>query len=131
MVEKLLHDDGLKIYWTSVWRSGYRRLFEEAAGLADCSGKAEKTTLQMADGNVLREGDGSSQHVYEEENLVFTWRPDLKRLPKPTSAPEGSDGWVLAQGAVSVTPLLTSFAELPEKEHGFACLQDREWKFKF
>lgn len=115
MIDKLLHDDGLKIYWTSVWRNNYRRLFKEVPSL---------------DANNSREDDRNSQFVAEEENLVFKFQPDFTGLLNPTSAPEGSDGWALAEGAVSVTPLLTSFAELPESEHGFACLRDREWKFK-
>jgi tubulin--tyrosine ligase len=105
MVEKLLHDDGLKIYWTSMWRNNYKRLFKEVPGLmgSDASG---------------------------EGGLVFKFQPDLTGLLTRTSAPEGSDGWALDEGAVSVTPLLTSFAELPESERSFSCLQDREWKFK-
>ena len=86
------------------------------------SGEVEEATLQMTDTSIPREGSGV--------NLVFKFQPDLLGLLNPASAPEGSDGWTLAQGAVSVTPLLTSFAELPEPEHGFSRLQDREWKFK-
>ena len=123
MIERLLHDDGLKIYWTSVWRNNYRRLFKEVPGpMENASGEVEKTPLQLTDTDVPREGGGV--------NLVFTFDPDFTGLLNPTSAPEGSDGWALAQGAVSVTPLLTSFAELPESEHSFSRLQDREWKFK-
>jgi hypothetical protein len=132
MIEKLLHDDGLKVYWTSVWRNNYKRLFKEVPGLVDnnASGKAEKTTLQTTDTSVPREGGGNSQHVAEEEELVFKFQPDLTGLLSRTSAPEGSDGWALDEGAASVTSLLASFAELPESERGFSCLQDREWKFK-
>jgi hypothetical protein len=66
----------------------------------------------------------------EEGKLVFSFKPDLSALLSPTAAPEGSDSWALNVDAVSVTPYLTSFAELPESEHGFSSLQDREWKFK-
>lgn len=104
MIERLLHDDGLKVYWTSVWKSSYKRLFKEVPG--------------------------SLQYGGEEENLVFKFQPDLTGLLSQTSAPEGSDSWALEQGAASVTPLLTSFAELPESERSFPCLQDREWKYK-
>ena len=115
-----------------MWKNNYRRLFEEVPGLAgtSVSGKAEKTTLQTTDASVSREGGGNSQHVVEEENLVFKFQPDLTGLLNRTSAPEGSDGWALDEGAVSVTPLLTSFAEIPESEQSFTCLQDREWKLK-
>jgi len=127
MIEKLLHDDGMKIYWTSVWKSNYGRLFKEIPG-AGAAGKAEKTTLQTTDATVPREGGENSELVAEEGKLVFKFHPDLSGLLNNTGAPEGSDGWALDVGAISVTPYLTSFAELPESEHGFSCLQDREWK---
>lgn len=123
MVERLLHGDGMKIYWTTVWRSSYGRLFAEVPQSVDRkSGKVEKSTIQMTDVTV--------QDVAEEENLVFKFKPDLTGLIGPVDAPEGSDSWVLNADAVSVTPYLTSFAELPESEHSFSSLQDREWKFE-
>ena len=117
MVERLLHEDGMKIYWTSVWRSSYGRLFAEVpwGTDGDASGKVEVTS-QTTD-------------AAKEENLVFEFDPDLSLLLSKTAAPEGSDSWALNVDAVSVTPYLTSFAELPESEHSFSCLQDREWKF--
>lgn len=129
MVERLLHEDGMKIYWTSVWMSNYDRLFKKTSGLADSnvSGKVEKHTIRTADEAVLS-GGGNSQDVAEEENLVFKFDPDLSGLLGQTAAPEGSDGWALNVDAASVTPYLTSFAELPESERSFSCLQDREWK---
>ena len=132
MIDKLLDDEEMKIYWTSVWRCNYGRLFKEVPGLADsnASGKAERTTLQTTDATVPFEGGGSSQDVGEEEKLVFAFKPDLSALLSKTAAPEGSDSWALNVGAISVTPYLTSFAELPESEHSFSSLQDREWKFK-
>jgi len=132
MIDKLLDDEEMKVYWTSVWRSNYGRLFGEVPGLADrnASGKAKKTALQMTDATVPLDDGGGSQYVGEEEKLVFAFDPDLSLLLSHTAAPEGSDGWALNVGAVSVTPYLTSFAELPESEHGFSCLQDRVWKFK-
>lgn len=132
MIDKLLHDDGLKIYWTSVWKSNYGRLFAEVPGLAggDASGKVEGIDLQTTDTSVPLEGDGHSRYVAEEESLVFRFHPDFTGLLEKTAAPEGSDGWALDQGAVSVTPFLPSFAELPESEHGFTSLQEREWKLK-
>ena len=132
MIEKLLDDDEMKVYWTSVWRCNYGRLFKEVPGPADnnAPAKVEKANSQTTHVKVLLEGDGNSQDVGEEE-LVFTFKPDLSALLSPTAAPEGSDGWALNVGAVSVTPYLTSFAELPESEHGFSCVEDREWKFKF
>ena len=132
MIDRLLHEEEMKVYWTSVWRTNYGRLFKEVPGLGDnnASERAEKTTLQTTDATVLLEGGGESQCIAEEEKLVFKFQPDLSGLLSQTAAPEGTDGWALNVGAVSVTPYLTSFAELPENEHSFSCLQDREWKFK-
>jgi len=132
MVERLLHEDGMKIYWTSVWRSNYGRLFAKVPnpGGNGGSGKVDQTTLQTTDATVPREGSGNPQDVTEEENLVFTFEPDLSALLDRTAAPEGTDGWALNVDAVSVTPYLASFAELPESELSFSCRQDREWKFK-
>jgi len=47
MIERVLHDDRLKIYWMSVWRSNYGRLFKEVPGLVDDGtlGRAEKIHL--------------------------------------------------------------------------------------
>lgn len=130
MIEKLLHEDGLKIYWTTVWRCNYGRLFIKVPGLADgnASGKVEENTIQTTGASVLHEGGRKSQDVAEEENLVFEFKPDLSGLLSLTAAPEGSDGWALNVGAASVTPYFTTFAELPESERSFSCLQDREWK---
>ena len=129
MIEELLHKDGLKIYWTSVWRNNYGWLFVKVPGLADngASGVIEEGTVQATDAAV-RPGGGNSQELAQEGSLTFRFEPDLSRLLENTAAPEGSDGWALDVGAVSVTPYLTSFAELPESEHSFSCLQDREWK---
>ena len=61
---------------------------------------------------------------------MFEFNPDFSEILSKTAPPEGSDSWAINVGAVSVTPYLTSFAELPESEHSFSCLQDREWKLE-
>jgi hypothetical protein len=111
-----------------VWRSNYGRLF--------APGAADEETTQTTDATVDREGgggggggDGSSVDTTDAGNLVFAFKPDLSGLLTDTASPEGSDGWALDVGVASVTPYLTSYAELPESEHGFGCVQDREWKF--
>ena len=124
MIEKLVHEE-LKIYWTYVWRSDYGRLFIK---VPDPASGEPGDTIQTTDATVLREGIGNSEVVVEEEKLVFAFKPDLSELLSESAAPEGSDSWALNVGAASVTPYLTSFAELPESEHSFPRLQDREWK---
>jgi len=116
MIKELLHEDGLKIYWTSVWKSDYARLFVRV-----------ENAIQTTD--ATRKDSGNTQDVAKQENLVFAFKPDLSGVLSRTAAPEGSDSWALNVGAASVTPYLTCFAELPESEHSFSCIQDREWKF--
>jgi tubulin---tyrosine ligase len=122
MIEKLLHEDGLKIYWTSVWMAEYERLFVKVPDLA------EKNTIKTTDATVPHGGGESSRDVAKEENLLFAFDPDLSGILSLTAAPEGTDSWALNVGAASVTPYLTCFAQLPESECSFPCLQDREWK---
>lgn len=130
MVDKLLDEDGMKIYWTTVWRCGYGRLFNQFSGPADggASVKVEENTVQVTDAAVPREAAGTPRDSAEGGNLVFEFKPDLTELLSQTAAPEGTDGWAINVGAVSVTPYLTSYAELPESERGFSCIEDREWK---
>ena len=106
--------------------SSYGQFFVEVPGLAVCG--PEEKSAQTTDSMVTREGGGNPQDIVEEGNLVFVFAPDFSELLAQTAAPEGSDGWALNVGAVSVTPYLTSFAELPESERSFSCLQEREWK---
>ena len=132
MVERLLHEDGMRVYWTSVWRNNYGRMFSEVPRMVDsnASGEVWEATLQGTNMIAPREGGGNPQDIAGEENLVFKFNPDFSELDLQAAAPEGTDGWVVNADAVSVTPYLTSFAELPEGEHSFSCLQDREWKFE-
>jgi len=132
MVQKLLDDDEMKVYWTSVWRSNSGRLFKEVPGPANnnAPGRAELTTVQTTDVTVPVEGGGDPQFITEEEKLVFAFKPDLSAVLSPTAAPEGTDSWALNVDAISVTPCLARFAEPPESEYSFSSLQEREWKFK-
>lgn len=132
MVQKLLDDDEMKVYWTSVWKSNFGRLFKEIPGPADdgAQGRVEQTTVQTTDVTVPVEGGGNPQYVIEEEKLVFAFNPDLSAVLSPTAAPEGTDTWALNVDAISVNPYLARFAEPPETEYSFSSLQEREWKFK-
>jgi hypothetical protein len=80
-IEKLLHGDGLKINWTSVWMADYDLLFVKVPDLAE-----ENTT--KTDATVPRGGGGNLQDVTGE--LVFAFNPEgltfrgcLARLPRP------------------------------------------------
>lgn len=128
MVEKLLHGDGMKVYWTSAWKSNYGRMFTEVPRMADSSASDVETTLQRTP--TTRSGCGNSEELANASNLAFRFKPDYSALLSKTAPPEGSDSWALNVDAASVTPYLTSFAELPDSEQSFSCLQDREWRFK-
>ncbi|KAF9778186.1 sure-like protein [Thelephora terrestris] len=123
MVERLLHEDGMRVYWTSVWKSNYRRMFTEVPQVADNSSRTPDVI-------VPREGGGNPEDALEGKDLAFRFNPDYSELLSKSAPPEGTDSWALNVDAVSVTPYLTNFAELPESEHSFSSLQDREWKFE-
>jgi len=67
-----------------------------------------------------------------ESDLVFKWSPTMEGLIRPDHSllVEGSDGWALHNGAVSVTPLRASFAEPIDGIHEFANVEDRIWKVR-
>lgn len=122
LVQGLLEPDGLTIYWTTVWKNHYGRLFKETKE----NPEVIKETFQGTDATItsehaVNEGD-------EERNLVFKFSPDIGGILNPKDAPAGSDGWALAEGAVSVTALQPSFAERPSDE--FRTVNDRVWKMK-
>jgi len=126
MISGLLEPEGLKIYWTTVWRNGYGRLFEKAQYLPSPELKetfkgtdAETTVVEAANG-----GTG----LKEVNELVFKFSPDLSGILNPRDAPSGSDGWALAEGAVSVTALQATFAEKLDDE--FRTVEDRVWRVK-
>ncbi|KAF9015184.1 survival protein sure-like phosphatase/nucleotidase [Cyathus striatus] len=62
-------------------------------------------------------------------DLLFKWAPEMKGLitPSSSSLPEGSDGWAIHKGYVSVTPLRASFGE-PTSQVVDA--ENRLWKLK-
>ncbi|KAJ3734879.1 survival protein sure-like phosphatase/nucleotidase [Lentinula guzmanii] len=130
LIEPLLNEEGLKIYWTTMWRTSYGRLFKAIPGDSPATSKVNPA------------GPDSSTSPEEpvenatptESNLMFKWSPALGMesliRPKDSSLVEGSDGWALHHGAVSVTPLRASFAEPVEGIHEFSSVEDRIWKVR-
>ncbi|CAL1695893.1 unnamed protein product [Somion occarium] len=100
MVHGLLGDEGLKIYWTNIWRNSYGRLFKAHAVTGPVVCPAGPDSLDS------RNNGGTSQ-----DPLTFKFAPDMKNLLDPASSPVGTDGWAVSHGHVSVTPLRASFAE--------------------
>ncbi|KAJ3761879.1 survival protein sure-like phosphatase/nucleotidase [Lentinula raphanica] len=128
LIEPLLSEEGLKIYWTTMWRTSYGRLFKALPGDMPLTPKVNPAGP-----------DSSTAAVEPVENatptkrtLEFKWAPAMEGLIRPdnSSLVEGSDGWALHHGAVSVTPLRASFAEPVEGIHEFSTVEDRIWKVK-
>ena len=104
MVDGLLSEEGLKIYWTNIWRNSYGRLFKAHTANAAIS-PAGPDSLDPQRPN----GDGSTPPG--SGTLTFKFSPDMRNLLDPNSSPTGTDGWAVSKGHVSVTPLRASFAE--------------------
>ncbi|KAK7694628.1 hypothetical protein QCA50_001815 [Cerrena zonata] len=105
MVHELLSDEGLKIYWTNIWRNSYGRLFKVHVASNPAMSPAGPDSLDS------QPPDGKSPAVEGSSNLTFKFSPDMKNLLDPNSSPTGTDGWAISKGHVSVTALRASFAE--------------------
>ncbi|KAG2061862.1 sure-like protein [Suillus hirtellus] len=103
MIMELLNPEGIDVHWTHMWRNSYGRLFK-----AILTPGATSTTRDPG-GDV--EGDVSRD---EPATLVFKFSPDFQPLITPSlgSLPVGSDGWAIAKGYASITPLRACFAHV-------------------
>ncbi|KAI0043200.1 sure-like protein [Auriscalpium vulgare] len=140
MVEGLLGDEGLPILWTRMWRNSYGRLFkahaaEQEPALKRSTSNAGPDTPGTDPTPALAPGSSRGDvEPSEVGRLVFKFAPDMKGLigVSVSSLPEGTDGWAMEKGWVSVTPMRASFAE-PASEDAFVVdgkLHDRIWKMK-
>ncbi|CCM01970.1 uncharacterized protein FIBRA_04043 [Fibroporia radiculosa] len=143
MIHGLLSEENLKICWTRIWRNSYGRLFKahisrEAA--ASASEAMSPAGPDSSDGNSGGKSPDSAVAPSDRPisrnvgTLSFRFAPDMTNLINPplSSLPVGSDGWAIAQGWVSVTPIRASFAE-PGEECNLQSdgnVEDRVWKFK-
>jgi len=112
LIEELLSDEGLKIYWTNMWRNSYGRLFKNV------SGSHNHATVNPAGPDAATDASAKPRSPTAEEErgpLLFKWSPDVMNLINPSAneVPVGSDGWAIHGGCVSVTPLRACFAEPP------------------
>ncbi|KAI0961530.1 hypothetical protein AcV7_000610 [Taiwanofungus camphoratus] len=137
MIEGLLHEESLKICWTRIWRNSYGRLFK-----ADIPRDAAVVPTMSAAGPDSPDEDprGTKTGLLDRvtpndvERLLFRFAPDMTGLINPSMSclPVGSDGWAIANGWVSVTPVRASFAE-PSEEwnvHSLADMEGKVWKMK-
>jgi tubulin---tyrosine ligase len=119
LVEQLLHKDGLKIYWTTIWRNSYGQLFKSV------DPSTQSAAMGLADQTC---GEGHSEKVEcGSPNLTFSWAPQMEGLVNPAleDIPKGTDGFAIYHGNVSVTPIRASFAEPSIHRGGQLLIQDK------
>jgi len=112
MIMELLNPKGLDVHWTHMWRSSYGQLFKAIPAPEAASTKRD---ILSEGPDVASQQSGLEDDVLKEEPeapLVFKFSPDIQSLVTPSldSVPVGSDGWALAKGHASITPLQACFA---------------------
>ena len=127
MIEGLLSEEGLRIYWTRMWRNSYGRLFKPHVE-ADGMSPAGPDSLDSNERGVLERPIEDSP----PPGLTFKFAPDITELINPTlsTVPAGSDGWALAKGFVSVTPMRACFAEPAHDRFASDGTEKFIWKMK-
>ena len=129
LIDRLLTEEGLKIYWTNIWRNSYGRLFK-----AISAKPVPKQVLPDALANGQQQCENKTTIAgptpADSGNLLFHWAPEMKGIiaPSPSMLPVGSDGWAIYHGYVSVTPLCANFGE-PHTYQNIS-IEDRVWKIK-
>jgi 5'/3'-nucleotidase SurE len=123
LVDGLLSEPGLDVYWTSLWRNRYGKLFKDANKTSRKDEEATKNS-DVPTGATLERVD------QKEGTLHFKWAPDLRSIIRPAedTVSPGSDAWALLRDAVSVTPLKAAFAEASHDAFNKTDLAERKWK---
>ena len=111
LIEQILGADGLKVYWTRLWRNSYGRLFKNVSSSID-----HPMVTVGPDPLIGQTQATGAEAAIEFGSLLFKWSPEMRELVSPSYLPVGSDAWVLHQGSVSVTPLRASFGEPRNRE---------------
>ncbi|KIP11974.1 hypothetical protein PHLGIDRAFT_98695 [Phlebiopsis gigantea 11061_1 CR5-6] len=135
MIEDLLSAAGPPICWTRMWRNSYGRLFKVHAHAKPATSPAGPDSLNSnVQGGLDDAGVAASSAANQ---LVFKFSPAMEGLINPAMSdiPVGSDGWAIAKGWVSVTPLRASFAEPAHENMGDTPYTPEEleravWKYK-
>jgi len=110
MIQGLLSEEGLDVYWTYLWRNSYGRLFKEIA-----YANATDTVTNVMAAGLDATDEGNTSVLDKPQNLLFKFSPDLSPIinPDPSNIPVGSDAWALLKGHACITPLRASFAQPP------------------
>ncbi|KAG2154870.1 sure-like protein [Suillus clintonianus] len=117
MIMELLNPEGIDVHWTHMWRNSYGQLFK-AISASDATSTKREIPSESPDvaGQHTAQQSGSGSDVPKEEPaaLVFKFSPDVQPLITPSlaSLPVGSDGWAIAKGHASITPLRACFAHV-------------------
>lgn len=135
MIQGLLESDSLPVYWTTLWRNSYGRLFSCIQQTSSSHGKETKAIVTGSpaagpDSDVLVQQLHETESSTITSSLVFKFAPEFKGIinPDPIDLPEGCDAWALAKGAVSVSPLIACFAEGRIEFDPGIKTRDRQWK---
>ena len=123
LVDGLLTEQGLDVYWTTLWRNRYGRLFKDA----DKTSRKDEEATKNSD---VPTGATAETVNQEEGSLHFKFAPDLRSIVRPAedTVSPGSDAWALLHNAVSVTPLKAAFAEASHDAFNKTDLAERKWK---
>ncbi|KAG2044826.1 sure-like protein [Suillus americanus] len=117
MIMELLDPEGIDVHWTHMWRNSYGQLFK-AVSTPDATNTARDVPNKGPDvaGQYLTLESESRGDISKDEPaaLVFKFSPDFQSLITPSvgSLPVGSDGWAIAKGHASITPLRACFAHV-------------------
>jgi len=135
MIPELLSSDGLRVYWTTLWRNSYGRLFTEVSQKDQQNPITLNVPEAGPDSDISRNTDQDSSVPSENKlsahcSLSFKFAPEFNGIVNPDfqNLPVGCDAWALAQGAASVTALAASFAEVAIEGLTITIPEDRLWK---
>ncbi|KIJ68427.1 hypothetical protein HYDPIDRAFT_173154 [Hydnomerulius pinastri MD-312] len=115
MIEQLTK--GLDVYWTTMWRNSYGRLFKAVPTVSE----TKREVPREGPDSVTSGGDLGRDTVAETiGTLAFKFAPDIQPLITPdlSFVPTGTDGWAFGHGHASVTPMRACFAGANSEEVG-------------
>jgi tubulin--tyrosine ligase len=102
-----------KVLWTNMlqnkWKSG------SCFQVVDAESEPEDAEAQIREGETKGGEEGQSHMRYSHKH--FKWAPSFKDVYESVEASEpGNDGWAVAQGYTSVTPLRANFMHAGGRE---------------
>ncbi|KAI5480873.1 tubulin-tyrosine ligase [Pseudohyphozyma bogoriensis] len=126
LLPTMLSEEGPKVEWTTMARTGYNRLFKSVAEKPAAGGTVDKggPAAVPEDANVKHDEEDSKTclEIMEEHQtapLKFIFKPDLESLLSRKIAAEtaGCDTHALNSGAISVTPIRAGFESASPPSH--------------